>query len=270
MKVVDEQGGDMKFKGHFEMVGEGLPLLCFNGFGCANWLLRDAATHLSDVAQFILPDNRGMGNSPGASKNYEIKDLARDGLDLMADLGIEEFGVLGYSMGGFIAQSLYFMAPERVKAMVFMCATGPGPNFEPLPLVTEGMLEDLYRMDPKAMIEANLKMTMHPDFPARYPERFQSLVGKRLANFAALDQILLQHRAVTAFLEEPLPLQDINCPTLILSGAQDRFVSPKNSQILGNLIPNSEVSLIQDTDHLFFLEKPMEVEDRLRQFLERL
>jgi len=258
-----------KFKGHYEIIGDGFPLLCFNGFGCANWLLRDAAVHLSDLGSFVLPDNRGMGKSPDCNVNYTIADLARDGLNLMDDLGIDEFSVLGYSMGGFIAQSLYMMAPKRVKAMVLMCTTGPGEGFKELPPVSEEMLKDLYRMSPKVMVESNLKMTMNPLFPSKYPSRFKKLVEQRLNHLAALDQILLQHRAVGNFLKHPIDLETIACPTLIMSGEGDRFVNPENSQILGKRIPNSEVVLIEGTDHLFFLEKPMEVEEQLRRFLEK-
>ena len=254
----------------YDTCGKGRPLLVLNGFGCSNWFMKEIATKLSDHAHWVLSENRGMGSSPKVSEEYTVEDLASDALTLMERLGHETFTLLGYSMGGFIAQALYLMAPERIDGMIMLCATGPGSGFVELPEVTEDMLRASYDIPPEDMIMANLKMTMYPDFEAENPERYRMILERRLKNLADLDQLLLQFRAVQAFIEKPLPLDRIGCPTLILTGDTDRFVSPENSKLLAQAIPSSEYHVIENSDHLFFLEKPEPVSRFIGNFLEKL
>lgn len=258
------------FDGHHEIVGEGIPVLVYNGFGCANWFFQDCAERLKDIAQFVLLENRGIGKADKALEPYDIEHLAQDGLDLMDHLGFDRFVVLGYSMGSFMAQVLALQAPERLRALVLLCSMGPGPDFLPLPVVTDDMLRDSYVMPPPVMIDANLRMTTHPSFLKSQPERFAWLKKQRLASLADLEQVVFQNQAVHRYLSQPRPLHEIQCPTLIMAGAQDRFVNAGNSKILAKVLPQSRLKLVDEADHLFFHEKPEPVVRELRAFLEEL
>ena len=261
----------MTYTPHHRCIGEGPPLLVLNGLGCANWFFSEQAEILADLRRFVLVDNRGMGGSPHVSEPYAIEDLARDALWLMDTLGHEQFEVLGYSMGGFVAQALCLLEPHRVSALMLLCSTSSGPGYKPLPEVTGDMLAESYKMKPRVMIEANLRMTMHPNFIKRQPERFSEILDLRLENLADLDQLLLQNQASRAFIEGPTrPLHTLSCPTLVLAGAQDRFVPPENAAILARTIPGGRSALVDESDHLFFIEKPREVSTHLRRFLESL
>jgi len=252
----------------FDHGGQGPPVLCCPGFGCSNWIFADLARRLAGQATWIMPDPRGMGRSAPADRAYAIADLARDGLDLMDRLGYERFGLLGISMGGFVAESLVMAAPERVTALVLMCTTGPGPGFVPLPEVQEEMLRTWYAMDPATVVGANTDATVHPSLKQRDPERYHAIMAAKLRNRADLNQVLLQQKAVKAFLEKPLPLASIACPTLVLAGENDRFVAAENARILARTIPNAQLRLFPNTDHLFFLEEPELVAQAVGTFLE--
>ena len=74
----------------------------------------------------ICPDNRGMGESElGDPAEMTAASLAGDCLALLDHLGIEHAAVLGWSMGGFVAQQLAALASGRVSALVLL-ATDPG------------------------------------------------------------------------------------------------------------------------------------------------
>ena len=203
------------FTGHYDCLGSGPPILCFPGFGCANWIFKALATRLSDHATWVLPDPRGMGCSPMTAEPYSISDLAGDGLALMDQLGYERFAVMGISMGGCVAQSLVIAAPERVEALLLLCTTSPGPAFEPLPAVDEEILRAWYAGDPAEVVRANTDATVHPTLKQRAPERYREIRAAKLRYRASLEQLLLQQRAVKTFFELRLPLKTIACPTLI-------------------------------------------------------
>ncbi len=259
-----------RFSGHYDVVGKGLDLLCLSGFGCSNWLFEGMARDLSDLARFVMPDNRGMGRTPAATKPYEIDDLADDALRLADELNMRRFCLMGISMGGFIAQSIALRAPDRVRALVLMCTLGPGPNFKPLPINDELQLRELYDLPREERAEILVAKTTHPELARRNPSIYAHILHQRSRHFSDLQQNLFQFRAVQRFLQKTLPLGNIACPALVMSGADDRYVHPENSSVLAAQIPGASAVFIEESDHLFFLEKPNEVHQRLRAFLEGL
>jgi len=65
-----------------------------------------------------------------------------------------------------------------------------------------------------------------------------------------------------------IDFEAIRCPTLVMSGADDRFVDARNAQILAEKIDDARVVIVPETDHLFFLEKPRRVAEEIARFLE--
>ncbi|MBF0584598.1 MAG: alpha/beta hydrolase [Magnetococcales bacterium] len=245
---------------HWEQTGSGPPVLCLSGFASSNWMLLELLEPLRDRGCFILPDNRGMGRSPPARAAYSLADLAMDGLQLMDRLGHEQFAVIGLSMGGFVAQLLTLAAPRRVERLVLLCTSSAGAAFKPLfPILPRQQVAELYHLPPAERIQAALSPALCPLLSRLYPALHEAIRQKRLANLEDPGQVMLQYDAVAAFLEQPLPLADIRCPTLLLAGEQDWVVPVANGEQLARSIPNARLTIVPDTDHLFFLEKREEV-----------
>ncbi len=102
---------------YYEEHGEGDPLLCVMGLSANTlaWALQVQA--FSAAHRTIIFDNRDVGQSSMADGNYEITDMATDALALADHLGLEQFHLVGVSMGGAIAQEMALAAPERVKTL---------------------------------------------------------------------------------------------------------------------------------------------------------
>jgi 3-oxoadipate enol-lactonase len=102
---------------YYEAHGEGDPLLCVMGLSANTlaWVL-----NLQDFSarhRTVIFDNRDVGQSSIADRPYEIADLAADTLGLADALELDSFHLLGYSMGGAIAQEVALSAPERVRTL---------------------------------------------------------------------------------------------------------------------------------------------------------
>lgn len=110
---------------YYEIHGEGEPLLCVHGLSVdtLGWTLQLPAW--SQQYRTIVFDNRDAGQSSRASGDYEIADMAADTLALADALGLGDFHLLGYSMGGAISQEVALAAPERVRTLT-LCVTFPG------------------------------------------------------------------------------------------------------------------------------------------------
>jgi pimeloyl-ACP methyl ester carboxylesterase len=90
----------------YHRIGGGRPLLVLNGFGAtsADW---DPSfiDRLASSNELILLNNRGIGGSTDDGQPFDIAKLADDAAHVIETLGIERACVMGWSMGGFIAQA---------------------------------------------------------------------------------------------------------------------------------------------------------------------
>jgi 3-oxoadipate enol-lactonase len=249
------------------IVGHGEPLLMIPGFGCNHYPFEGISKPLSEHFKLIMIHNRGMGLSSPATKHYELEDLARDAIEVMAQLGYDKFSVLGISLGGLIAEEVALLAPEKIIKLCLLCTTGAGKDFVELKPFSEAGLIDFYEMDPMERSVLLTEATVDQNLKETRPERFNQIVKLRFDNRADLGQVIIQNSAAIKYLAKKKDLSIINAPTLVLTGDQDRTVSPQNSIILGKIISRSKVAVISGTDHMFALEKPLLTATHIEDFL---
>ena len=81
----------------------------------------------------IIFENRGVGESTVGTKEFSIPQFANDTLGLLDALGISKADVLGWSMGGMIAQQLAVTNPDRLHNLILYTTSCGGPNDRPTP-----------------------------------------------------------------------------------------------------------------------------------------
>src|SRR4030088_1142191 len=99
--------------------GSGPPLVLIMGYRLSSlaWPL-DFIEALAERFTVVLFDNRGTGTSDKPTFGYEVSNMARDVRALLDHLEIARANVLGYSMGGAIAQEFVRQFPDRVLGLV--------------------------------------------------------------------------------------------------------------------------------------------------------
>jgi 3-oxoadipate enol-lactonase len=114
---------------YYEVHGEGEPLLCIMGLSAdtLGWTLQVPVW--SQHYRTIVFDNRDVGQSSYAEGPYEVTDMAADALALADALELEDFHLLGLSMGGAIAQEMALAAPERVRTLTLCVTFGGGGSW---------------------------------------------------------------------------------------------------------------------------------------------
>jgi pimeloyl-ACP methyl ester carboxylesterase len=253
----------------FEVTGHGPPLILIMGYRLNSraWPL-DFVKGLANRFQVILFDNRGTGLSGKPTDGYALSNMAEDVCGLMDHLDIARANVLGYSMGGAIAQELVCNHPERVGSLV-LCATlcgGPTAVYA-TPAVTR-IMRDLDGLDPETIARRIWTVTYEPGYLAKNADKAEAQMRRELEQPTPLHAADLQFQAFADF-DASARLGSIRVPTMILTGDRDILIRPDNSKILARLIPGASLNIIRGCAHRVFWEATDECVTRIRIFLER-
>jgi poly(3-hydroxyoctanoate) depolymerase len=230
-------------------VGEGMPLLLINGLGAhsAMWEPLEQALQGFRLLQFDLP---GAGRSDVPWRPVSVRRLARLATSIMDHFGVEQAHVLGYSMGGVVAQQLAHDAPERVRRVVLV-ATTPGIG--------------AYLGDVRAML--NILTPARYLSPTLYAKTIGDLVGGRARHdrawVAEQGTLRLQHapswrgylgqlQSISRWSGLPL-LRDISSEVLVLTGDDDPLTPVVNAKMLTHLLPNGRMVVLPGIGHLLVM-----------------
>ncbi|GAO51122.1 putative hydrolase [Saitoella complicata NRRL Y-17804] len=105
-------------------------LLLLHGVPKTSYYWRKVIPLLSHKYRIICPDMRGLGDSSHPASGYDMGTVARDFADLMTELGIEKFHLVGEDWGAAAAYALAAQCPNRVKSLVFQEMVLPGYGLE--------------------------------------------------------------------------------------------------------------------------------------------
>jgi pimeloyl-ACP methyl ester carboxylesterase len=256
--------------------GKGRPLLLITGYRAplSEWnayFLGELARH----REVIVFDNRGVGASspqPGRyGPDYGIEDMARDAADLLTALKIERADVVGWSMGGMIAQQLALDAPSKVESLTLITTAPPGPGAVPLsPHVQEvlsssgpGAFARIMGVLFPANAVANATHCFVGDMfrPQGYKAATVSEAVARQQN-QAMTRWFADSSAADALRRSPVR-------TLIVEGANDEVLVDANGRHLEQLIPRAKRDTVSDAGHALMFQYPVELARHVGAFVGR-
>jgi 3-oxoadipate enol-lactonase len=211
----------------------------------------------------IRYDLRGYGRStlePG------VLSHARDLVGLLDELEVERASLVGGSMGAVVSLEVAISAPERVEKLVLMNAGLPG--FTWTDETRAGWAEEeaaLERGDLDAAVEVNLRMWF--DGPRRSPEEVDPELRARVGEMqrrAFELQMPVEDNVQEEMLVEDIAgrLDQVQAPTLVLTGDEDRPDMHAIAELLVARIPDARRASIAGAAHVASLEQP-EAFDRL-------
>jgi pimeloyl-ACP methyl ester carboxylesterase len=236
-----------------------------------NWdpLLVDS---LASRREVILFDNAGVGLSGGTTP-CTVTEMARDAITFLDALGLGGVDLLGYSIGGMVAQELTLLRPQQVRRLV-VAATGPrgggtyppgGPFDIAAPVNAREEGAERY-LSIFSLTESSRRRGM--DYLSRLQDRTEDRdlpVGHQ-AQTAQYDAL------VDWCIPEPCKLArltGIRQRTLVTSGDNDTIIPTENAHILGTHLPNARVRIFDDAGHGFVFQWPVEFAQLVQDFLIR-
>jgi pimeloyl-ACP methyl ester carboxylesterase len=247
-----------------------LPLVMLQHFrgNLDNWdpALTDA---LAAEREVILVDYAGVGSSSGAP-SHTIASTARQMIAFAEALGLVEIDLLGFSIGGFVAQDIALVRPSLVRRLV-LAATGPkgAPGMhgwrDDIAAAARGESKPenlLYIMF--AHTEASQGKGM--EFLGRFMERQEGRDAPTsdAARDAQYDAIVEWGIPDHAALQR---LTGIRSPTPVIQGDGDLMIPTKLSHLMAGLIPDAQIRIYPDAAHGFLFQYPTEVATEVNAFL---
>ena len=229
----------------------GVPLVLFNHWGAVLDNFDPAIIDgLAQTRRVIATDYRGIGGSGGIAP-LTVAEMADDALQQIHELGFETVDVLGFSLGGFVAQDIALKAPGLVRRLI-LTGTGPagGSGIDKVgsvswPLILKGLLT---LRDPKFY----LFFTSTPNgrrAASQYLQRLKERKKNRVKG-PTPSAFLRQLKAITAWGKQaPQDLGRLQAPTLIVNGDTDIMVPSVNSNALANRIPHAQLIIYEDAGH---------------------
>lgn len=253
---------------HYEMMGQGPPLCLIMGYRLNSAAWPEAfLEHLARRFTVITFDNRGTGRSGKPADGYSMDNMARDAIGLLDALDVRQAHVLGYSMGGAIAQKLVLAAPEKVDRLILF-ATFCGGIFGSLaePWVMHRM-RDLDGLSPEEAARQIWTVTYSPDYLRNNSAAAEAQMLREIENPTPPDIAKKQFAGIADY-STFAQLGTIRAPTLIVTGTADILVPPANSRTMHRRIPGSKLVLVPDLAHRAMWEAPDEMADVVTAFLE--
>jgi pimeloyl-ACP methyl ester carboxylesterase len=124
-------------KMHYAEAGEGDPLVLVHGWPQHWWSWRHVIGPLADRYRVICPDLRGMGWSEGSEQGYSWHGMARDLVDLLDEIGVRDFRLIGHDWGLVIGYRACFNWPDRIRQFVALGGIHPwSRDGAPIKLIT--------------------------------------------------------------------------------------------------------------------------------------
>ena len=131
----------------YDVVGQGDPvvLVCGCGQPAVGWHLNVVPALVGAGYRVVTFDNRGVSPSSSPPAPYSVADLVGDTLGLLDHLGFASVRVAGYSMGGWVAETMAIRHPGRVRGAAFIGSCNVATAWEKAITTVE---RDLARLDP--------------------------------------------------------------------------------------------------------------------------
>ena len=245
---------------HWTSLGRGTPVVLIMGLGCSSVLWFRVAPRLAKTHRVILLDNRGVGKTrTPLALVHRVSHMAEDVAAVLKAAGESNAHVVGFSMGGMIAQQLTIDHPERVRTLSLLGTHSGG----------------IWAMQASAQVR-------HLLFTKNRMSQEDSLRAMRPYTYARGTPDVLFDEDMLVRLAEPLTprgyeaqlygligwsaylqLPRLTCPTLVMHGLQDELILPANSRVLAERIPGAKLIELVDASHWLMTDQTEAVVEAL-------
>ncbi|QDK37566.1 alpha/beta fold hydrolase [Bdellovibrio sp. NC01] len=226
---------------------------------------------INKVAVFLpgtLCDERLFAAQVRLFSQAIVVDLRHsDSVDQMIEavgaVNVAKFVLLGFSMGGYIAQEFALKYPERVEKLIVMGSSSEGYPEEEKRIV-ESSIEIIKKGKFTGITDKRLKEYL---YPSSYENTELRQVIHDMAGPDAKEVYLRQLRATLDRRELKHEMNHLSLPALFVGGADDKIVPFTSIERSANVVPKGQLAKISECGHFIPLEQPEALNKSITDFL---
>jgi pimeloyl-ACP methyl ester carboxylesterase len=250
--------------------GETVVLVCGLSQPALGWHFAMMPALVDAGYQVVTFDNRGVAPSSAPPAPYTIDEMADDTIGLLDHLGLDVVHIVGYSMGGWVAETLAYRRPERVRSAVFIGSCNVGTSWEKAITTVE---RDLARLDNELPHWFNAVETMR--YLPNHELQQDDVVDQWLALIGDMEPWpnpgrLGQYEAALAWstdLQRTARWPEISRPCFVLSFEHDVDSPPQRAREAAAVIPGARFVELAGASHLGVFTHADAVSGAVLQFL---
>src|SRR3954451_7796162 len=250
---------------HYEVHGEGDPLVCVHGLGCDRraWVMQ--IQPFAERYQAIFFDNRDVGQSSLAPHDYSTADMADDVLALADHLVLETFHLLGVSLGGMVSQPAALKAPPRVRSLTLAVTHG---GVQKAARLRGHLLGSYARHLPREDQVDNLLYLCYTEAFFENEQMFQFMRNALLENpYPQEPEAFARQAAAGANHDVRDRLGELTMPVHVIGARGGLMVPGLESRERASLIPGAELTIIDGQGHGVMWEAADEFNAAITEFV---
>jgi len=217
---------------------------------------------------YLALDYPGFGKSAPWAKEPSMDDFAEEVYHTIDRLNLQRVVVVGLSMGGYVALSLYRKHPEMFRGLVLANTRATADSEEGRQ--RRFKLVDEIRNDPsmKGLIQMHLEKFFTDETRANKPELLT--LAESLMKEATPQGVIHVLQAMANRQDSTDLLMKMTFPVLVIAGEKDSLTSVEDAQAMIDKLQKGELSIISSAAHISNLEKPREFNKSLVRYLSNL
>lgn len=258
----------------YRTLGEGPLLVLIYGMwmNMHSWDV-DLLKRLSQNFKLLLFDYPGVGHSNYENMPYTAENIANVLYRLINKLELKPAGIIGYSLGSWVAQEFALHYPELAPLLILLGSRISGDkSIRSTPEVQRQFKEMLLLKGDELntkKIALNFVESAVPRMQAKMQQVDKTTQLEGAPSAEVMQQfikLLERWYANNATVEA---LKELTTPTLILAGKQDIIVPVENSRLLQQYLKNSELIEYPDAGHGLLYQYPLDIADQIKTFVEK-
>jgi len=251
---------------NYESHGSGDPLLLISGTGHDLTFWAGQLPLLSRDYNCIVIDNRGVGESSSPAPGYTLFDMADDAAAVLAAENISSAHVMGFSMGGHIAQCLALNHPQQVRSLgIHHSWSRNCDRLSKFQSLRKSLAENGLR---DQLADVSLLMLYEQQY---FQDHREEMAAKREAMIAGMDSLQGWIGQLEACLTGDTydRLLELDIPTLVTGSDRDAIVAIHRVEEIHQRIAGSELRILKGSGHVALIETPDLFAEICAEFLTR-
>ena len=249
----------------FEVSGDGPFVVLIHGLGLHRHMWQWQIDSLTAHFRVVTYDLLGHGESDDVGGDYQMAQMVQQMSELLDHLNIKRCAVVGFSLGGLIAQAFAIAHPQAMQRLVILNSAHNRSDDQRAGIMKR--VRQAAELGPEATVSDALARWFTDEFANSNADILLKIRQWIVANDRQVYPRLYRLLAIgDAGLEKSI--SQISCPTLVITGEEDFGNSPAMAESMAALIPNARAVILPRLRHMALIENARGVNDLIVPFLQ--